>query len=428
MKNIIILILFIVSLNAQSQNYTSYFTGNSTDMVTAPNGGVCLMGGASEHDEAMKWFLQNANGGDVVVIRTSGSDGYNNYMYSQLGVSVNSVETIVFNHPDAANETYIHDKLAKAEAIWMAGGNQWNYISYWRNTPIDSIIRDGIQHRNIVIGGTSAGMAVLGGAYFTAQNGTIYSNAALANPFHNHATIDTAQFFDAPFLQNVITDTHYNNPDRKGRQVVFMAKMLMDFGIDAKGIACDEYTSIWIDTSGIARAYGDFPSYNDNVYFLQINCENANPQPENYTNGQPLNWNLNGNAIKTYRILATNDGSKYFDLNDWKTGNGGIWEDWSVDNGSLVENIGNPINCIPVSTVAIQQSDFKVYPNPVTNSFFTIESTKPILRLEIYNAQNQRVQFHENLSPHQTVDISNLNNGIYFLKANHTFQKMIVLQ
>ena len=37
------------------------------------------MGGASENDAAMAWFLERAGGGDVLVLRASGSDGYNDY-------------------------------------------------------------------------------------------------------------------------------------------------------------------------------------------------------------------------------------------------------------------------------------------------------------------------------------------------------------
>ena len=122
---------------AFSQNYTSYFTGNSTDSQQSANGGICLMGGATEDDNAMKWFLERANGGDVLVIRASGSDGYNDYFYSDLGIPVNSVETIVFHNASAANESYIHERIEKAEAIWIAGGNQWNYVSFWRATAID---------------------------------------------------------------------------------------------------------------------------------------------------------------------------------------------------------------------------------------------------------------------------------------------------
>ena len=39
-------------------------------------------------------------------------------------------------------------------------------------TAIDSLINAGIQNRNMAIGGTSAGMAILGGYYFSAQYGT----------------------------------------------------------------------------------------------------------------------------------------------------------------------------------------------------------------------------------------------------------------
>ena len=169
MRKLIFLFFFISWFTGYSQSYTSYFTGNTNDTITSPLGGICLMGGATEDDNAMKWFLEQANGGDVLILRTSGSDGYNQYLYSQLGISVNSVESIVFNNPSASNQNYIHSKILQAEAIWFAGGNQWNYISYWRDTPIDSLIRHVLSTRNIVIGGTSAGMAILGEYYFSAE-------------------------------------------------------------------------------------------------------------------------------------------------------------------------------------------------------------------------------------------------------------------
>ena len=197
-----LLIAFIgVSMCAFSQNYTSYFTGNSSDSQQSANGGICLMGGATEDDNAMKWFLERANGGDVLVIRASGSDGYNDYFYSDLGIPVNSVETIVFHNASAANESYIHERIEKAEAIWIAGGNQWNYVSFWRATAIDSLINAGIQNRNMAIGGTSAGMAILGGYYFSAQYGTVTSAEALANPFDADITVDNSPFIVCQYFK-----------------------------------------------------------------------------------------------------------------------------------------------------------------------------------------------------------------------------------
>ena len=29
------------------------------------------------------WILERSNGGDILVLRTSGSDGYNNYLFSE---------------------------------------------------------------------------------------------------------------------------------------------------------------------------------------------------------------------------------------------------------------------------------------------------------------------------------------------------------
>ena len=271
MRKIITILLLSYSSLAFSQNYTTYFTGNTNDLVVNPSGGICLSGGAVEHDNAMQWFLERANGGDILILRASGSDGYNNYFYSQLGVTVNSVETIVFNDASAANETYIHQKIANAEAIWLAGGDQWDYVSYWRETAIDSLINDGLQNRNIVIGGHSAGMAVLGGIYFSAEFGTVTSSTALANPYDSDVKIDTLPFFKNDILDNVITDTHYDSPDRRGRHMTFLARALTDWNISARGIACDEYTAICIDTNGIANIFGEYPAYDEDVYFLQIN-------------------------------------------------------------------------------------------------------------------------------------------------------------
>ncbi len=197
------------------QNYTSYFTGNTTDIATSPSGGLCLMGGATEDDNAMKWFLQRANGGDVLVLRTTGSNGYNSYLYSGLGVTVNSVETIVFNNVSASTEPYIIQKIQQAETIWFAGGDQWSYISYWRNTPVENAINQAISQRNIVIGGTSAGMAIQGKYYFSAQNGSVTSSTALPNPFSNLVTVDSTHFIENYFLKNTITDTHFDNPIEK---------------------------------------------------------------------------------------------------------------------------------------------------------------------------------------------------------------------
>jgi cyanophycinase-like exopeptidase len=422
MKHVIPFIVLLVGFvsSAHSQNYTSYFTGNTNDTVAVPAGGICLMGGATEDDHAMMWFLQQANGGDVLVLRASGSDGYNQYMYSQLGVHVNSVETIVFNNSLASNEAYIHQKMQQAEAIWFAGGNQWDYISYWRNNAIDSLINDAISNRNIVIGGTSAGMAIQGGFYFSAQNGTVTSSTALSNPYHPNVTVDSISFISNQYLSNVITDTHYDNPDRKGRHLVFLGRILVDYGVEAKGIACDEYTAVCIDANGVAKVFGAYPTYDDNAYFIQTNCELTSVTPENCTSGNPFDWNLGNEAIKVYTVKGTSSGSHSFDLNDWETGTGGVWENWYVDNGVLYETPGLKPDCTSLSITEIEKNKmFTLYPNPASEYVhfaFDAKDSRP-KSLKIINQFGQVIKVVRVTGSDQTnISLSDMNPGFYFVE------------
>ncbi|MEX1003219.1 MAG: T9SS type A sorting domain-containing protein [Crocinitomicaceae bacterium] len=400
-----------------SQNYTSYHTGNTTDIDTTGQGGVCLMGGASEDDNAMVWFLERANQGDVLVLRASGSDGYNNYMYTSLGVTVNSVETIVFNDATAANESYIHQAIQEAEAIWFAGGDQWDYISYWRNTAIDSLINEVLHTKNTVIGGTSAGMAIQGRYYFSAENGTVTSATALSNPYDNTVTVDSAAFLKNNYLSDVITDTHYENPDRKGRHVTFLAQIITDDGIVGKGIACDEYTAVCIDDSGMAKVYGQYPTYDDNAYFIQPNCELSATEmlPENCTTGNSLNWNRNQDALRVYRIQGTTGAANSFDLKDWTTASGGEWQSWWVDAGVLYEDNASPINC-SLSLIEDEWSMISIFPNPASD-FIEIAGMRYGDRvIGISDLQGKRVSDMDDFSPGENrIDIQTLESGIYIL-------------
>ena len=411
------LIFLLIPGILSAQSYTSYLTGSQSDLVTVPAGGVCLMGGATEDDNAMRWFLQRANGGDILVLRASGSDGYNDYLYNFPGVSVNSVETIVCNNASASNSAYIHQKINQAEAVWFAGGDQWKYISYWRGTAVDSLINLAILKRNIVIGGTSAGMAIQGHYYFSATNGTVTSPAALNNPFDSKVTVDSIAFIENELLEKVITDTHFDNPDRRGRLCVFLARMLSDYGIKGRAIACDEYTAVCVDTNGIARVFGGAPLYEDNAFFIQVTCEINSPTPENCTPGQPLTWNLDGKALKVCKIRGDANGTNTFNLNDWISDEGGDWLDWSIQQGILNQVTGSEPACI----VANQEPEsnhngFYIYPNPA-NDYLVIRSDttdKEAVRVCIFDGYGRVESVHVFEGYEDEIPISFLKPGVHF--------------
>lgn len=418
-------IFFFSAKTGLTQSYDSFMTGDPADVAPQPEFGVVLMGGAGENDEAMKWFLQRANGGDVVVIRASGSDGYNNYMYSQLGVNVNSVETIVFNNSSAAMDPYVIQQIQNAEAIWMAGGNQGTYVNYWKDNAIEQAINDLLLVAGGVVGGTSAGMAILGGSYYSALNGSATSAQALANPYHSNVTIGHGDFLAAPFLHNVITDTHFDNPDRRGRLSAFMARMFTDQSFLPLAIACDEYAAVCIDASGLARCYGEAPQYEEFIYFVRPNCPEPNG-PETCTSGTPLTWNRGGEALKVYRIKGTMQGDLTFDLNDWLTGNGGQWFNWSVENGVFTQAEGATAPECAVTEIIdeLVEPGFLVYPNP-TSGVLRIADDFTGFPLRIFNSSGALV-FERNKMNENVIDLSGLPVGLYVMTGKGITVKVIL--
>ncbi|MFN4233910.1 MAG: T9SS type A sorting domain-containing protein [Bacteroidia bacterium] len=419
--------IIVYSTTTKAQSYSSYIIGDTTNVIVNPQWAVCLMGGATENDSAMLWFLQKANGGDVLVLRATGADGYNSYMYNLQGANVNSVQTLVVPSTQAANDNYVKTQILNAEAIFIAGGNQADYVSFWKNTALDSALNFFVQIKKGAIGGTSAGMAILGDYYFSALNGTITSSAALSNPFHSNITLGVSDFIKHPFLKNTITDTHYDNPDRKGRHSVFIARLSLMGEDTVYGIACDEYTAVCIDSNKIARVFGEAPQYDDNAYFIQINCEVNSNSPEIISPNQALTWDQNNKAIKVCQVKGTPSGSFSFDLNDWKTHNGGQWYNWYIQNGSIFTSISTSPQC---NLLSIQNETFVpdliIYPNPTINSFKINLPNDDIYRVEILNINGQFIlQTHVN-----EVNLNNLSKGIYLVKITRNnghviFKKLI---
>jgi len=149
------------------------------------------------------------------------------------------------------------------------------------------------------VGGTSAGLAILGGLAFTAREDTITSEDALRNPYDARITIENG-FLTVPYLGGIITDSHFTERNRMGRLQVFLARALADRMVsEARGIGIDEQTALTVEGNGIARVIG-----NGSAYFLR----SATP-PEVCKPNTPLVFR----SVQTLRLRA---GAR-FDLNNW---------------------------------------------------------------------------------------------------------------
>lgn len=270
---------------AVEKTYESFLAGNATDVRTHPRPGFLLAGGGDTPAEAFRWFVRKSDGGDIEVLRASGSDGMNAPL--RAAGPVNSVESVVFKSAGAVREALVLERIGRAEALFIAGGDQWNYVRMWRGTPVNAAIQHLIE-KGIPIGGNSAGLAVLGEFAFSAEHDTVTSGDALSDPFDPRVAIVDG-FIRIPLLRGTITDTHFGKRDRMGRLLVFMARILQSGKARAvSAIAVDEDCAVLLEPDGSACLAGP-----GSAYFLRA----ASP-PEVCQPRRPLTFR----NITAYRI------------------------------------------------------------------------------------------------------------------------------
>lgn len=310
--------------------------GDSSNVVKTTTGGMVLMGGGTDVDAAFRWMIDRSGGGDVVVIRADERIGYNSYIYD-LG-TVNSVETLLINSKEFANNDTVAYIIRNAEMVFIAGGDQSNYMNYWKGTKVEKALNYLMAEKKAPVGGTSAGCAILGGFYYSGETGGLTSAEALANPYDPNVTLYNNDFLKAPYLQNVITDQHYLTRTREGRSVVFLGRILKDWKIAAKAIAVDERTAVCIDAAGKAQVFGDYSAAKpySYAYFL---VADAAKQPEQFIANTKVTWKNGKQAVSVYEIPASVNGGGSFNVTNFNfaeaTGGKAYW--WSIDNGVLVK-------------------------------------------------------------------------------------------
>ncbi len=254
---------------AQSPAYRYIRAGERVDIKAQSRPGFALMGGGTDLDEAFKFLCDRAGGGDFLVLRATGDDEYNFYLRGLC--RLNSVATLIIPDREAAANSFVVDAIKRASAIFIAGGDQANYINFWMNTPVQTALNDAIR-RGVPIGGTSAGLAVMGEFIYSAQGDkpddpNLDGKTALADPYSARITL-TSKFLSIPILRDVITDTHFARRDRMGRLLVFLARLNEPDGKSVspdaprvRGIGVQERAAILLEPDGKAHVVGYGAAY-----------------------------------------------------------------------------------------------------------------------------------------------------------------------
>jgi cyanophycinase-like exopeptidase len=352
---------------AGGKHYSYFVTGNAQAQIATPTPSstpsIVLMGGGPDVDEAFRWMITRAGiksgtGGRFVVIRATGTDAYDPYIYysdaalttsatiadqwvggASLGLT--SVETLVIPSVTAANDAFVNSVVSKAHAVFIAGGDQSDYITYWKGTKLDQTLQ-GLMSNNVPIGGTSAGLAVLGQFDFAALKGTVTSTQALSNPYNKYMTLDpsplslTGGFLAPPALANTVLDAHLDSRDRMGRLISFVARLVApnsNFGCPggilaagtsgsatARGIGVDVETALLVQGNGGTNAFtarrvtNPSTTTQSTVYFVRPLIP-----PTVCASGKPL-------TMMNVEIKKLADSNTVFNLTDW-TGLPGYYVD-----------------------------------------------------------------------------------------------------
>lgn len=316
---ILLLGLALFPIGSAAATYQYFRSGNKADVQSKTVPGFALMGGGEDLDEAFRWLCGKAQGGDFLVLRARGDDDYNPYV---AGIcNLNSVATLIIPDKAAANDPEVTEIIRNAEAIFIAGGDQARYVNFWRGTPVQEALNAHIASGK-PIGGTSAGLAILGEFAYSAQNDApddedLSSREALSDPYYNRVAV-RRDFLKIPVLKSTISDTHFAKRDRMGRTLVFLARIMQDgWSRQPRTIAVDEKSAVLLGADGKASVVGSGIA----AYFIRPTEPPAVCRP---------NTPLTFRNISVYRAPP----GSHFDLAKWQ-GDGGTNYLLSVEAGTL---------------------------------------------------------------------------------------------
>lgn len=353
-------------------------------------GFVCTIGGGSENyndwsDAPYSWIVQKSDSGKIIIIDVADATTWLPNYFMSLGADTAYNKTIATI--SAANLQSTYDELITAKAIFIRGGDQWDYIRLWKGTKVDSAIQN-VFNNGGVIAGTSAGAAVLGDVDFSAQNGSAYPDEALQNPFYSRMR------FENNFLKlvpDVLFDTHFIERGRHGRLIAMLYNQHFNLGTDLIGVGIDDRTAICISPDGIGEVMGSGAVtifYKDDVTkYSPINSGKytiENLKSHTLTKGWKFNFN-------TKEIVFIPSSAKDFDTtrswqypltNFYLTGNNDISS--NLNNLSEFLSISNSTNIVVVTHPGFTNSL-----SSLTNYLSTNNFNYAVVSVSLTNLNNQ---------------------------------------
>ena len=218
-------------------------------------GSLLLVGGGGEDyndwsDVPYRWLVAHAPNGRVLVLHYSDTTNFFSGYFPWL--SPCTVSNLAITSSLQANDSAVYRRILEHDGIFMRGGDQWQYVTKWRGTLVEKAIRE-VFARGGVVGGTSAGEAILSEIVFDAQLSSVAPRNALRNPLGASIT------FTDDFLHlgtGYIADSHFFERGRLGRLPAFLAVYKQLKQREIIGVGVDYNTALAVGPDGVGEAMG----------------------------------------------------------------------------------------------------------------------------------------------------------------------------
>jgi cyanophycinase len=245
-------------------------------LLTAPAGAqgyICAEGGGSLartgwSSPVFKWMVEKGKGGPVVILGAPADPTAANELPEPGSATAPATEpdrltqrfleagaqTVADERPTRAmaDEDRLDRLIREANIVFMRGGSQTEYVELWKGTRLEAAVRD-LFARGGVVGGTSAGCAVLGKFVYDAKGGSCAAIDALTDARTSKISL-TTDFLE--LVPGVLFDTHFTERARLPRLAVMLGHIRSDFKQDPLGIGVDTRTALCISPDLTAEVIG----------------------------------------------------------------------------------------------------------------------------------------------------------------------------
>ncbi|MDZ7331548.1 MAG: cyanophycinase [candidate division KSB1 bacterium] len=214
-------------------------------------GHLLIIGGGKKPSDALEKFVALSGNGPILVITSASGEPEKegpSVVKQLINAGAKNIRWLHIDRPEIANTDSVVKLIEAASAIFFTGGVQERLMQRIGGTRSEAAIKKIYFELGGVIGGTSAGAAVMSEVMITG-NELINKDTTDAFTTIQANNIETKRGFG--FLDKVIIDQHFAARKRHNRLISLVLEHP-----NLVGIGIDEDTAILVQPNGKFKVYG----------------------------------------------------------------------------------------------------------------------------------------------------------------------------